>query len=253
MKYQLSAGCGEAALWRPLLLAQYCCQGGENNIFVKTQSHKTSQLPVSASSGSSKDVIDVWPLSCQRVTCDFFQAGHIVRGSASAAIPRSTCSLLGARVHPGAVGFSVPSAIWFTLPRPCASLRLLILSPASCVASISAPSVPLSSHGRPRIGDLASAALGSGSDLRRHCMELPSAPSDMPTDQLLPAHRQLSRRPPWAHWAVAFLHVEFSGGRQIVRSAVMGYVKSVSMDCKWLWGALPRRFHPSAASNKTNC
>ena len=24
-------------------------------------------------------------------------------------------------------------------------------------------------------------------------------------------------------------------------------------DCKWLWGALPRRFHPSAASNKTNC
>jgi len=119
-------------------------------------------------------VIDAWPLSCERVTCDFFQAGHIVRGSASAAIPRSTCSLLGARVHPGAVGFSVPSAIWFTLPRPCASLRLLILSPASCVASISAPSVPLSSHGRPRIGDLASAALGLGSDLRRHwsCRQL---------------------------------------------------------------------------------
>ena len=24
-------------------------------------------------------------------------------------------------------------------------------------------------------------------------------------------------------------------------------------DCKWLWGALPHHFHPSAASNKTNC
>ena len=113
MKYQLSAGCGEAALWRPLLLAQYCCQGGENNLFVKTQSHKISQLPVSASSGSSEDVIDAWPLSCERVTCDFFQTGHIVRGSASAAIPRSTCSLLGARFPPGAVSVPMASVICF--------------------------------------------------------------------------------------------------------------------------------------------
>ena len=90
--------------------------------------------------------------SCERVTCDFFQAGHIVRGSASAAIPRSTCSLLGARVLPGAVGFSVPSAICFTPPRPCAFLRLLMLSSASCVASS-----PLLRSPCLRIGDLASA------------------------------------------------------------------------------------------------
>ena len=66
--------------------------------------------------------------------------------------------------------------LFLTPPRPCTSLRLLILSlsPASCVASISAPSVPVSSHRRPRIGDLVSAALGLVSDHRLHssCRQL---------------------------------------------------------------------------------
>ena len=132
---QLSAGCGKAALWRPLLLAQYCCQGGENNIFVKTQSHTISQLPVSASSGSNEDVIDAWLVT---------------------SFP----------THPP----------WFR---------------------------------------------------SQTTLELPSAPSDMPTDQFLPAHRQLSRRTPWAHRAVAIIHVDFSGGRHRP-SAVAGCVKLVS-------------------------
>merc|ERR1712225_198284 len=91
------------------------------------------------SSGSNEDVIDAWPLSYERVTCDFFQAGHIVRGSASAAIPRSACSLLGARVLPGAVGFSVPSAICFTPPRPCAFLRFPFLRIGDLASAISHP------------------------------------------------------------------------------------------------------------------
>ena len=71
---QLSAGCGEADLWQPLLLVQYCCQGGDSNIFVKTQLHKTSQLPVLASSGSKEDAIDMWrsPVSApwMEMPCD---------------------------------------------------------------------------------------------------------------------------------------------------------------------------------------
>merc|ERR1711959_30554 len=77
------------------------------------------------------------------------------------------------------------------------------------------------SHRRPRIRR---AWVGFRSQTT---LELPSAPSDMPTDQLLPAHRQLSRRTPWAHRAVAIIHVDFSGGRHRP-SAVAGCVKLVS-------------------------
>ena len=137
-KRQLAAALG--GLWQSGSLAAstagsvlHAAKEGNNNIFVKTQSQNTSQLPVSASSGSSADAIDAGrsPVCAWLVTS--FQAGHIVRRSASAAIPRSTYSPLGAQFPPGAVGFSMPSAICFTPPRPCASLWLYMLPSASCM------------------------------------------------------------------------------------------------------------------------
>ena len=91
--------------------------------------------------------------------CDFFPSG-----AHSETVRVSCYSVIHVLSVWGAVLVLVRSASpchrrsVFTLHQPHASLRLLVLSSASCVASISLPSVPAPSNRRPRIGNLASAS-----------------------------------------------------------------------------------------------
>ena len=162
------------------------------------------------------------------MACDFFPGGaHIetVRVGCCSAIHvisargavSSWCSWL---LHAISDLFYASSSMRFPLV-----VHALVGKPA-CVALVFAPLVPVSAHRRPRIGELATAALElvSNQRLQWSCRQLHRTCQRI---SLLPAHRQLSRRTPWAHRAVAIIHVDFSGGRHRP-SAVAGCVKLVS-------------------------